>query len=318
MKKRALGRTGMQVSEIAFGGVEIGMPYGIGIKNKKDMLSRPEAVYLLHTAVDAGINFFDTARLYGESEAIMGKAFKDKRNEVILETKCKHLRNAEGKIPSNNELKKIIETSLQESLEALQTDYVDVFMLHYGDEEILQNEEIASIFLYLKKSGVVRATGLSVYVPQETSKAIDADVWDVIQLPFNLMDQRQKTLFPLAAEKGIAIVIRSVLLKGLLSDRGKNLHFALKDVENHIQRYNDLFGEAAPDLPTLATKFALSFEEVSSVLVGIDRMDYLYKSIQAASGNPLRKETVTKAKKLAFPEPDFLNLHQWDVKGWLK
>jgi aryl-alcohol dehydrogenase-like predicted oxidoreductase len=318
MKKRCLGKTGMEVSEIAFGGVEIGMPYGIGVKSSKDMPSSTEAVYLLHTAIDEGINFFDTARLYGESEVIMGKAFKDRRENVILETKCRHLRDTDGKVPSHRELKQFIETSLKESLKALQTDYLDVFMLHYGDEEILQNEEVANAFLSLKKSGVIRATGVSVYTPQETSKAIEANAWDVIQLPFNLMDQRQKTLFPLAAEKGIGIVIRSVLLKGLLSDRGKNLHPALKDVENHIQCYNDLLGETAPDLPTLATKFALSFEEISSVLVGIDRLDYLYKSIQATSGDQLCKETVAKAKALAYPNPDFLNLHEWDVKGWLK
>jgi len=78
MNKRLLGQTGIQVSEIAFGGVEIGLPYGIGIKSKADMPSREESVRLLHTAVDSGINFFDTARMYGLSESIMGNAFKDR------------------------------------------------------------------------------------------------------------------------------------------------------------------------------------------------------------------------------------------------
>jgi aryl-alcohol dehydrogenase-like predicted oxidoreductase len=282
------------------------------------MLSQSEAIYLLHTAIGEGVNFFDTARLYGESETIMGNAFKDRREKVILETKCRHLRDANGKLFPQGELTNFIEASLTESLHALQTDYIDVFMLHYGDEEILQREKIADTFLRLKKSGVIRATGVSVYTPQETSIAIDAGAWDVIQLPFNLMDQRQKVLFPMAAEKGIGIIIRSVLLKGLLSDRVRNLHPALVDVEQHIQRYSDLLGEAATDLPTLATKFALSFQEVSSVLVGIDRLDYLYKSIQAASGDSLYRETVSKANELAYPNPDFLNLHQWSLNNWLK
>lgn len=318
MKKRTLGKTGIQVSEIAFGGVEIGMPYGIGVENENDMLSQSEAICLLHKAIDEGINFFDTARLYGESETIMGKAFKGRREKIILETKCRHLRDPNGKLPSPRELIFIIEASLKESLQALQTDYIDVFMLHYGDEEILQNEEIANSFLRLKQSGAVVATGVSVYSPQETSTAINADAWDVIQLPFNLMDQRQKSLFPRAAERGIGIVIRSVLLKGLLSDRAKNLHPALKDVENHIQNYNELIGGTAPDLPTLATKFALSFEEISSVLVGIDRFDYLYKSVKVASGEQLHEEIVEKANLLAYPDPEFLNLYQWSLNNWLK
>src|SRR5690606_18932773 len=90
MFKRKLGNTGLMVSEIAFGGVEIGMPYGIGIQGEKDMLSEKQAITLLHTATDMGVNFFDTARMYGNSETLMGKAFRDRRKEVIIATKCFH------------------------------------------------------------------------------------------------------------------------------------------------------------------------------------------------------------------------------------
>ena len=90
MIKRTLGNTGIHVSEIAFGGVEIGVPYGIGVKSAADMLSVKEAINLLHTAIDSGINFFDTARMYGTSENIMGNAFKSRRSEVVIATKCRH------------------------------------------------------------------------------------------------------------------------------------------------------------------------------------------------------------------------------------
>lgn len=318
MIQRQLGNTGIKVSEIAFGGVEIGMPYGIGVDSDKDMISQTEATKLLHAALDNGINFYDTARLYGNSELIIGKSFQGRRNNVILSTKCRHIRNEHGNIPDHATLKTIIETSLHESFEFLQTDYVDVFMLHYGDEEILDNNDVAKIFTDLKTSGVIRATGVSVYTPAETAKAIKAGCWDVIQLPFNLMDQRQSSLFSSAKEQGIGIVIRSVLLKGLLSDRGKNLHPALKDVEEHLSKYRSLFSSSLNDLPTAATKFALSFKEVSSVLVGIDKMAYLENSLQAADGNYFDESTLQTSKQLAYPEPDFLNLHQWNVKGWLK
>src|ERR1700759_4431011 len=100
MKKRALGKTGIEVSEIAFGGGEIGVPYGIGVHSEADMLSRDKAIDLLHEAMDKGINFFDPARLYGESESIMGEAFCDRRDKVILSTKCKHFKDNEGNIPA--------------------------------------------------------------------------------------------------------------------------------------------------------------------------------------------------------------------------
>lgn len=318
MKKRPLGNTGIHVSEIAFGGVEIGMPYGIGVKEAADMLSESKAIKLLHAALNEGINFFDTARMYGESENIMGKAFKGQRNEVVICTKCRHFLDKEGKVPVRSNLKEIIGNSLNESLHALQTDHVDVFMLHQANLNILENDEVSSIFLNLRKEGKIRATGVSTYTPEETIKAIETGVWEVIQIPFNLMDQRQGALFDFASEKGVGIVARSVLLKGLLSDRGKDLHPALKEIENHIKSYDELLEDSSYNLSTLATKFALSFPEVSTILIGIDRMEYLTQSLEAANGIYLDKAKLSRAKQLSYPDPKFLNLPYWDKMNWLK
>jgi len=318
MKQRYLGKTGISVSEVAFGGVEIGIPYGIGIKSTKDMLSENEAIKLLHAAIDSGINFFDTARMYGHSEMIMGKAFKDRRSEVVISTKCRHLRDESGNLPGDSELKKIILDSLTESLEALQTDYVDIFMLHQADLEILENKTISTLFFKLKKEGKCKATGLSTYTTEETRKAIANGDWDVIQVPFNLLDQRQGAFFSLASQKGIGVIIRSVLMKGLLSVKGKSLHPALKQVEEHISNYNELMTGTDYNLSALAMKFALSFPDVSSVLVGIDRLDYLSQSLQSANGIYLDNLKLERAKELAYPEPDFLNLPYWDKMNWLR
>jgi aryl-alcohol dehydrogenase-like predicted oxidoreductase len=318
MRKRTLGKTGIQVSEIAFGGVEIGLPYGIGVESKSDMLSQSDAIQLLHVAQEKGINFFDTARLYGDSENIMGKAFVGRRSDIVLATKCTHFRDSDGKLPATNQIRKFIERSLKESLDALKTNYVDIFMLHQADQEILENEEIAATFSDLKQQGVIRATGASTYSAQETHLAIEKGVWDVIQLPFNLMDQRQAECFEEAEKNGVGLVVRSVLLKGLLSDRGRNLHEALADVEKHILSYQSMTGEQFPDLPTLATQFALSFSSISSVLVGIDKMEYLFKALSTANGQYMSAETLDRAKSLAYPDPAFLNLPHWDRMGWLK
>lgn len=318
MKKRPLGNTGINVSEIAFGGVEIGIPYGIGVTGEKDMLSDNEAISLLHDALDAGINFFDTARMYGKSETIMGEAFKQRRDEVVICTKCRHLLDDKGKIPSSADLKEIIENSLDESLVALQTDHVEVFMLHQANLDILENEVISSLFLSLKEKGKIKATGISTYTPEETLKAIETGRWDVIQIPFNLMDQRHSSFFSMAQEKGIGLVMRSVLMKGLLSDRGKNLHPALDAVEKHIIGYKELLVGTSFNLPELATKFALSFPEVSSILVGIDRKEYLTQAIDSANGKYLEGDLLSRAINMAFPNPDFLNLHHWNQMNWLK
>lgn len=317
MEKRNLGNTGISVSEIAFGGVEIGLPYGIGIKSKTDMITEDNAVRLLHTALDNGINLFDTARLYGDSESIMGKAFQDRRQEVVLCTKCKHLKDSDGNLPEAREIKNVIKSSLAESLGALKTDSIDIYMLHQADEQILDCEEIREVFVELKKEGVVRSIGVSTYTPLETKKAIDSGVWDVVQLPFNLMNQAHAVHFTKAKAKGVGIMVRSVLFKGLLSGRGVNLHPALQEVEEHIGKYRQLLNGSQADLETLAIKFALEVPEVSAVLVGIDQMSYLEKALRITKDITIDQGMLGKVQKMEYPNPEFLDLVKWEKMKWL-
>ncbi len=317
MRKKSVGKTGIEVSEIAFGGVEIGVPYGMGVKSKADMLTEQEAIHLLHETLGRGINFFDTARLYGESERIMGLAFEGKRQQVVIASKCRHLRLADGSRVPTASLDRFIRGSLVESLKALRTDYIDLYMVHYADEAILANDNVSRIFSDVKKEGLVRAIGISVYKPQETVQAIDAGVWDAVQLPFNLMDQSHGRCFGKALEKGIGIVVRSVLMRGMLTERMEKLHPALAAVEKHIDRYRPFLAAGYDGLSQLATKFALAHEAVSSVLVGIDRQRYLTEALAAVVGKGMDSALLIELQGMAYPEPAFLNLAEWDKNGWL-
>ncbi|MBZ4190878.1 aldo/keto reductase [Niabella beijingensis] len=318
MKKRKLGNTGIEVAEVAFGTVALGLPYGIGVEDESQLLPEEVAIRLLRDALDRGINFFDTAREYGKSEALLGHAFRERREEVVIATKCAHLRLKDGTLPGESALTAAIEQSLMGSLEALQTGYVDVLMLHDSDTEIIRHAGIKKLFEQYKKEGMIRATGVSTYTPQETAAVINSGGWDVVQVPFNLMDQRQSVLFERLEQQGMGIVIRSVLLKGLLSNRRPQLHPALKAVEEHIDSYGSLTRAAGLSLAQLATKFVLSFPQISSVLVGIDRTEYLREALDAVAGNALKPELVERAQRAAFKDPAFLNLHHWSVQGWLK
>lgn len=190
-------------------------------------------------------------------------------------------------------------------------------MSHTGTLEILNHPKITKTFQKFKDEGLVKAIGISTYTPEETRVAIEKGIWDVIQLPFNLMDQRHGQFFDLAARHGVAIVVRSVLLKGILTDKGGNLHSELKSVALHRNRYAD-FLDNTMRLSDLATKFVLAHRQVASVLLGIDRPEYLDSALQTVGGNSLDKNTVEKLQRLSYPDPDFLNLPAWDRKGWLK
>ncbi|MBN1542383.1 aldo/keto reductase [candidate division KSB1 bacterium] len=318
MQYRFLGRTGLKVSEIAFGGVEIGLAYGIGVHSEADMPTEAQSISLLHHSQESGVNFYDTARMYGRSETLIGKAFQQQRQQVILCSKCAHLPHQNGRLPKGDDLQKLISASLEISLKELRTDYIDIYMLHNAGIDILENRAIAQAFAAFKAQGRIRATGVSTYSVAETRLAIEQGVWDVIQLPFNLMDQRQAALFAPAEKAGIGLVIRSVLLKGILSDKGRHLHPSLKIVQEHRDRYGELLNFKRPSLSCLATKFALSFEQVASVLVGIDHIDYLQQALTAANGRYLDDEERARAQELAFPDPEFIDLPSWDRLGWLK
>ncbi len=313
MIKRKLGKSGIEVSELAFGCVSLGLPYGIGVHGESDMPTERQSVSLLRTAVEKGINFFDTARAYGTSEHLLGEAFKGIRDKVVICTKAGHFKSTD-----ENGICDELNTSLNASLGELQTDYVDVFMSHNGTVELLNNEKIVDAYLAIKKSGIAKAIGVSVYTVEESLAAINSGVWDVIQLPFNLMDQSHGAAFEAAQKKGVGIVVRSVLFKGILTDKGNNLHPELKAVERHRELYNQLLSDKAPTLSKLATKFVLSQKGVTSVLVGIDKMEYLENALDVVDGEYLDEATLSKAKELAYPEPDFLNLPKWDRMGWLK
>ena len=319
MNKKKLGKTGIEVSEISFGTVSLGLPYGIGVSKESDMLSETDSIVLLRRALDMGLNFYDTALAYGKSEGLVGKAFSTCRSKAVICTKPAHIYDVYSgqTMPSSAKIKTKLENSLQQSLSKLQTDYLDIYMSHDGTEEIIENNTVIDFYQQLKKKGIIKATGVSVYTVEQSIKAIKSGVWDVVQLAFNLMDQTQRPAIELAAQKGVGIVVRSVLFKGILTDRGNNLHSVLKSVQEHRQKYNRLLDNRIKTLSELATKFVLSCEGVSSILVGIDRPEYLEQAVAVADGKYLDKETLTKAKQLAYPDPEFLNLPKWDRNGWL-
>ena len=287
MKTRTLGRVGIDVSELAFGTVSLGRPYGIGISGPENMLVESEAIDLLRSAFDHGINFYDTANFYGQSEALLGKAFQGERDRVIICSKSASYHKRDEPLPSGREIRRITETSLQQSLSALQTSYLDVYMIHSGDVQSQRHPDVIELFTEYKKKGIIRATGVSVYTVEEATNAIESGFWDVVQMAYNLMDQRMGSIFSLAQKYGVGVVIRSVLFKGILTDRGQELHPKLKAVQQHRDVYHELLSETAPTLSELATKFVLSQRDVSSVLVGIDKMDYLQAALKVVDGNYL-------------------------------
>lgn len=175
-EKRVLGRTGIEVTSIGFGA------------------SRTQVHGITRAALDTGINFIDTGRSYanGQNEVMVGEVIKNIRNDLIIQSKVRVRLNEKGDALHTNEVTKkiheIMEKSLNESLAALQTDYIDIWLLHGPDTlEMINHESILDFFSWAKKEGKIRACGFSTHNNQVEllKSANESKFYDVIMPSYN-------------------------------------------------------------------------------------------------------------------------------------
>ncbi len=168
--KKTLGNTGIKVTPLGFGA------------------SRTQEPSILNAAIEEGINFLDTGRSYanGQNEIMVGKELKGRRENFIIQSKMKLTLDDGNATPSD--IREQMETSLRESLSALQTDYIDVMLLHgVREEEMISNQTIRKVFTEMKNKGLIRACGFSSHTNHvEVLREANKDhFFDVAMVPFN-------------------------------------------------------------------------------------------------------------------------------------
>ena len=169
MKRRKLGRTGLEISGIGLGTVELGLDYHLpGTRGERP--SAREAERILYGALDCGINFIDTARGYGTSEEVIGAVLADRRKEYVLASKV----NAADVLES-----------IGESLRALRTDWIDVMFLHQASLDVLRRGEAVEGLVRAREAGMIRYMGASTYGPDEAFAAIADGRFDCLQIAWN-------------------------------------------------------------------------------------------------------------------------------------
>lgn len=195
--------------ELCLGTVQFGMPYGI--HNKKPP-QQNESIEMLSYAVENGITTIDTAQAYGQAEEVVGAfvhttSVPRNRLEIITKLLPNILDNV---LPTDYE--KIVLKNLEGSLARLQTDYVDGYLLH--SSRYAFQPAILDSLAKMKQHGVVKKVGISVYDPEEARAAIESGIVDMMQVPFNLFDQRmqQAGILHYAYEKNVEIHLRSAFL----------------------------------------------------------------------------------------------------------
>ncbi len=315
MNLRRLGRTNLFVSPLALGTVELGMNYGIQAPGHYGRPAEEDAIRLVHAALDAGVNFIDTARAYGESEAVLGKALHNRRHQVVIATKLT-TRLPDGSKPDGSALRHLMLTQLETSLRHLQTDAVDLWQLHTVDEnELGKIETIAAVFAEVKQSGKVRHVGGSFYGVELPAAALAHDLFDTIQVTYSVFDQRMTAqVFPLAVQKDVGVIVRSVLLQGALTERADHLPDHLEPLRAGSRQFRQ--SVAASGLPLqpaqVALAFALANPAIGAVLVGVRSLEELQDDLVALHAE-LPASLLAEITQLRIDDEDLLNPGTWRI-----
>jgi len=314
MEYREFGRTGWKVSTISFGAWAIGGSWG-SVDDK-------ESLAALHTALDNGVNLFDTADVYGDgrSERLLAQLRRDRKEPFYIITKAGRRLDPHVASGYNREnLTKFIERSLKN----LDTDTIDLVQLHCPPTEVYYNPEVFGILDDLMKQGKIRYYGVSVEKVEEAIKALDYPNVQSVQIIFNIFRQRPAEIFfPLAKERKVGILARVPLASGLLTGKLKpNSTFAQDDHRN-FNRHGEAFDkgetfsgvdyelglaaveELRPLVPEgmtmtqFALRWILMFDAVSCAIPGAKRPQQALENTKAADFPPLSEETMQKIRAI--------------------
>jgi len=313
MNYRTLGRTGLRVSVIALGTVSLGVDYGIKVPGEFGRPTKSEAIRLLQQAADAGINLFDTAPAYGESELLVGQALGS-QPECYVATKVSIPRDTNGIPMHGTQLRQAVQSSLESSLRALRREVLDIVQIHNATVEVIARGEMAQALLDARQHGKLRFLGASVYTEAEASAVIEAGCFDVLQVPYNLLDQRMaRRVFPAAQQAGVGILVRSAFLKGALTAKAQWLPPDLAELREAVEQAKDVLAGSWQALPEMALRFCLSAPQMATVLVGVRTLSELRQALKAAEAGPLQAELLSRVPVLALREERLLNPSYWSV-----
>jgi myo-inositol catabolism protein IolS len=299
MEYRPFGKTGMQVSAIGFGCWEIGGGYG--------SIEEEQFIHAVNRALDLGVNCFDTAEAYGfgASEKSLAKALGARRKDAIVVTKFGIGYKEAPNFRDSGRARAM--ASVEKSLQNLNTDYVDVYMVHWPDVNTPLDETMR-VLDDIVKQGKARAVGISNFRLEQIKTSMRTRRIDVAQYCWNIFDRRmQKEIFPYCVEHGIGVMAYGSLAYGLLTgtfsestDFGNDDWRARRGRMGAINLFQHLFGpeyfpknlnvvedlksiaaKYGKTLPQLALRWTLSNPVVSTALVGCRNVDEVNDNLGA-------------------------------------
>ena len=290
LAKRALGRTGLEVTILGFGAMELrGEPVGPAITDQ-------QAEQVLNAVLDAGINFIDTSIDYGRSEELIGRFIAHRRSDYFLASKCgcvpgapmgaEHIHTAEN-----------IRAGVEQSLRRMKTDYLDLVQFHRSlTRDQFQEHGALEAALALKRAGKVRLVGVSATLP-ELAEQITMGVFDAFQIPYSALQREHEAIIARASAAGAGIIIRGGVARGAPVD-WQRVYYMLPG-STMRDRWEQARLDELLDGMTRAEfmlRFTLSNPDLDTTIVGTRDLGHLRDNIAAAVKGPLPEDVVRQAK----------------------
>ncbi|ADU32414.1 aldo/keto reductase [Evansella cellulosilytica] len=310
MNYRQLGNTDLKVSELSFGTWAIGGSWG--------KTNDTESINGLHRAMDAGVNFFDTADVYGDghAEKLLAKATKGKEDEIHIATKfCR----AGDIFDPNTYSEEAVKAFCENSLKRLERERIDLYQIHCPPFEILKDGKVFEVLDKLQKEGKVRHYGVSVETVEEGLFCLENPNVKALQVIFNIFRQKPlEQLFPAAKEKGVGILARVPLASGLLTGKFKKDTSFEADDHRNFNKDGEAFnvgetfaglpfnkgvelseelrwiGEGRGNMTKAALRWILDQEEVTTVIPGFKTVAQVEDNLAATEVPAFTAEELRK------------------------
>jgi len=322
MEYRMLGKTGLKISEIGYGAWGIGGALWQGAKDN-------ESIRALHRAVDLGLNFIDTALVYGDghSENLVGRVLRERKEKLFVASK---IPPKNGKWPArpgtllreafpHDHIIKSTETSLKN----LKVDIIDVHQFHVWNDDWTADHEWQDAIAKLKEQQKIRFFGISIndHQPENALKVAATGLVDSFQVIYNIFDQTpEEDLFPLCQKLNVGIIARVPLDEGGLTGKmTRDTTFPLGDfrsryfrddrkqqVVDQVEKLKTLLGNEASSIPELALRFCLHHPAVSTVIPGMRSITNVEMNCSYSHEKKLSEELVSE-----------LRHHTWDRNFYL-
>lgn len=293
MQRRPIGASGILVSPLALGSWAFG-----GAPEMWGRIDDRESTSTIHYALDNGLNFIDTAPIYGNghAETIVGRAIKGRRDEVVVATKCGSLPpSTPGGKPGRCLRKKSIFAECDASLRRLGCDHIDLYQCHWPDPDTPLEESMAAM-TELLEVGKVRAIGVSNFSSEQVARARELAPVVSLQPPFSLLQRRAaEDLIPLCRSHDIAVLPYSPLAKGLLTGkfdasstptgvRSRDPEFLGRRFERNlaaVEALREIAAALGVSVAQLSLQWLIGFEGVTAPIVGAKRPSQLDESLGA-------------------------------------